>query len=58
MKTRQHICDTENPRQPCCWAARNAELKAMADGEKDPKWQAERAEAKAKIDGFITRGVD
>ena len=30
----------------------------MADGEKDPKWQAERAEAKAKIDGFITRGVD
>jgi hypothetical protein len=43
-KARPHVCDTESPSRPCCWAARMAELKAYeaADDARVAKYGALR----------------
>ena len=58
---RKHVCDTDSPQRPCCWAARAAELAAMKAREASGETAKAQAEHDAKIEaegGFITRGLD
>jgi len=32
-KAYQHICDTEDPQRPCCWAARSAEFDILKNND-------------------------
>lgn len=72
-QNRRHVCDTDSPQRPCCWAARVAELKDAGiyarQGESKDKQAERRAEAAAPAlearraadaasDGFAKRGID
>ena len=56
---RAHVCDTDSPQRPCCWAARKAELEQMKAEEATRKAAREAHDALiAAQGGFITRGLD